>query len=168
MSSLFTAAEREVARLALDRVEGDNLAVLVGGLGLGYTAQTVLDDARVGSLLVVEALPDVIGWHERGLVPVSVSAASDPRCQLVHDDFFARVAGRDVDGQADERRYDAVIVDIDHSPRDVLHPSHAAFYQADGVLRLSRSCAGVGCSRFGRTTLLTMSTWPPCRRAFSG
>jgi spermidine synthase len=136
MSSLFTAAEREVARLALEEVAGEGLDVLVGGLGLGYTAQTVLDDPRVGSLLVVEALPDVIRWHERGLVPASVSASSDPRCQLRRDDFFAMVGGPEADGRAAARRYDAVIVDIDHSPRDLLHPSHAGFYQADGVGRL--------------------------------
>jgi spermidine synthase len=138
MSSLFTAAEREVARLALDEVAGEDLDVLVGGLGLGYTAQTVLDDSRVASMVVVEALSDVIGWHERGLVPVSVSADSDPRCRLRHDDFFAMVGRPDADTAKAPPRYDAVIVDIDHSPRDVLHPSHAGFYQPSGVARLRR------------------------------
>src|SRR6478735_5601107 len=67
MSSAFVVAE----------VEGDQLEVVVGGLGLGYTAQTVLDDPRVTSMIVVDALAPVIEWHEAGLVPVSVSAGSD-------------------------------------------------------------------------------------------
>jgi len=79
MSSRFTAAEVEVARIALDALPDRALDVVVGGLGLGYTAQTVLDDPRVRSLVVVDALDAVIGWHERGLVPVSVSSSSDPR-----------------------------------------------------------------------------------------
>ncbi|HEY1178087.1 MAG TPA: spermidine synthase, partial [Phytomonospora sp.] len=56
MSSLFTVAEVEVARLALAGVGGAGLDVAVGGLGLGYTAKTVLDDERVGSMIVIDAL----------------------------------------------------------------------------------------------------------------
>jgi spermidine synthase len=137
MSSRFTAAEVEVARLALDTLPDRELDVVVGGLGLGYTAQTVLDDSRLRSLVVVDALEAVIGWHERGLVPVSVSSAADPRCRLVLGDFFAMSAGDGWDDLAPARRFDAVVVDIDHSPRHLLHPSHAAFYTEAGVRRLA-------------------------------
>ena len=74
MSSLFTVAEIELARLALARLPGSGLDVVVGGLGLGFTAQAVLADERVRDLLVVEALEPVIRWHERGLVPVGPSS----------------------------------------------------------------------------------------------
>src|SRR6478735_9405743 len=111
MSSAFVAAEIEVARLALAELSGESLDVLVGGLGLGYTAQTVLDDERVRSLVVVDALAPVIEWHEAGLVPVSVSAKSDPRCRLVLGDFFAMARG-DAGFDPDEagRTYDAIVV----------------------------------------------------------
>ena len=46
MSSLFTVAEEELARRGLGVVDGDELDVLVGGLGLGYTAVTALHDDR--------------------------------------------------------------------------------------------------------------------------
>ncbi len=69
MSSLFTVAEVELAKLALAGLAGTDLDVAVGGLGLGNTALTVLEDSRVRSLIVVEALGAVIDWHERGLVP---------------------------------------------------------------------------------------------------
>ena len=48
MSSMFTVAEVEMARLALAEVPGTDLDVVVGGLGLGYTAQTVLDGPEGG------------------------------------------------------------------------------------------------------------------------
>ena len=51
MSSLFTVAEVEVARLALAALPAGRDArydVVVGGLGLGYTAQAVLDSPRCG------------------------------------------------------------------------------------------------------------------------
>jgi spermidine synthase len=137
MSSRFTVAEEAVARIALAALPGTDLDVAVGGLGLGYTAQTVLDDPRVRSLVVVDALAAVIGWHERGLVPVSVSSSSDPRCRLVHGDFFAMSAGAGFDPDEPDRLFDAVVVDIDHSPRHFLNPGNASFYAEPGVRRLA-------------------------------
>jgi spermidine synthase len=133
MSSLFTVAEEELARLGLAAVSGDDLAVVVGGLGLGYTARTALTDPRVGSLQVVEALPEVIGWHERELLPFAAGLATDPRCRLVRADFFGLVAT----GTGFGAPCDAVLLDVDHSPRQVLHPSHAGFYSAEGLRRMA-------------------------------
>jgi len=140
MSSLFTVAEEELARLGLAAAPDEPLDVLVGGLGLGYTAAAALDDDRVASLVVVEALPDVIGWHERHLLPVSERLTRDARCRLAEADFFATAgSGLPV---AEHTRFDVLLVDIDHSPRHVLHPSHQAFYSAAGLdamrSRLSR------------------------------
>ena len=137
MSSLFTVAEVELARLALDALDGDHLDVVVGGLGLGYTAAAVLDDARVRSLAVLEALPAVVEWHEQGLVPLGARLTGDPRCRLVHGDFFARAAGDEPLVPGGRDRVHAVVVDIDHSPRRVLHASHAGFYTATGLQRVA-------------------------------
>ena len=41
------------------------------------------------------------------------------------------------DPDAPGRRFDAVLVDIDHSPRNLLHPRHAALYQPEGLARLA-------------------------------
>ena len=126
MSSLFTVAERALADLGLAMLEGSaSLDVLVGGLGLGYTAVAALRDARVGSLVVVEALAAVIDWHRRDLLPCSAALVDDGRCSFAHGDFFAMAWPTGP--------YDAVLVDIDHTPRHVLHPSHAAFYSPKGL-----------------------------------
>lgn len=130
MSSLFTVAEVELARLGLGAVGGDRLTVLVGGLGLGYTAVTALEDPRVSSLVVVEALPAVVGWHEQTLLPTSARLTSDPRCRLVCADFFATLGSGSVEQFTDQ---DVILLDIDHSPRHVLHPSHAACYTTEGL-----------------------------------
>ncbi|MFC4017160.1 spermidine synthase [Micromonospora sp. GCM10011542] len=138
MSSLFPVAEIELARLGLAELTGDALDVVVGGLGLGYTARTALDDPRVRSLLVVEAIEDVIDWHRQGLLPFAAGLADDPRTRFALADFFAAVAG-DIgfDADAPARRFHAVLLDVDHSPRNVLHPSHAAFYTPAGLRRLA-------------------------------
>lgn len=143
MSSLFTEGEIELTRLGLaglpDTVARDaELDVVVGGLGLGYTARAALDDVRVRSLLVVDALGEVIDWHQRGLVPLGAGLAADPRCRLVQGDFFAMVGeGTGLDPQTPGRRFDAILLDVDHSPRHVLHPSHAGLYEPDGLRRLA-------------------------------
>jgi spermidine synthase len=139
MSSLFTVAEVELARLGLAATEGDDLDVAVGGLGLGYTAQAALEDDRVRTLTVVEALGEVVGWHRAGLLPEVAGLADDPRTQLVTGDFFALAAGDDgFDPTTPGRRFDAILLDVDHTPRHVLHPSHAPFYTAEGLGRLAR------------------------------
>jgi spermidine synthase len=56
---------------------------------------------------------------------------------LVQGDFFALAAGDGFDADAPGRQFDAVIVDIDHSPRELLNPSHAGFYQPVGIQRLA-------------------------------
>lgn len=139
MSSLFTASEIALARLGLAELEGADLDVVVGGLGLGYTAQAVLEDARVRSLMVVEALSELTEWHQRGLLPLGAHLTSDPRCRLVHGDFFEMSASsaRGFDPESPRRRFHAILVDIDHSPRHVLHPSHAGFYGPEGLRRLA-------------------------------
>jgi spermidine synthase len=134
MSSLFTAGEEALATLALARTPGERLEVLVGGLGLGCTAHAALVDARVAALTVVEYLPPVIDWHRRGLVPLGRALAGDPRCRFVAGDFFALMAGDGVDG----RRFDAVLLDIDHSPEALLSGAHAGFYTPAGLAGLAR------------------------------
>ena len=135
MSSLFTVAEEELARLGLAAVDAHRLDVAVGGLGLGWTARTALQDPRVRTLHVVDALPQVIEWHERELLPHAAELTADPRVTLALGDFFARVAAGEPLGA--EPRLHAILLDVDHSPRHVLHPSHAAFYTREGLSRLA-------------------------------
>ena len=138
MSSLITDGEEAVSTLGLAATSNDPLDVVVGGLGLGYTAQVALRDARVRSLRVVDALEPVIDWHRRRLVPLEPSLIDDDRCQLVNGDFFALAAG-DFDFGDGPTTFDAVLLDIDHSPRHLLDPKNAAFYEPAGTHRLARS-----------------------------
>ena len=137
MSSLFTVAEIELARLGLAEAKGDELDVVVGGLGLGCTARAALEDSRVRSMVVVDAMAEVIDWHERELLPDAAELVRDPRTRLLHDDFFALAAsGGGFDPDVPGRAFDAVLLDIDHTPRHHLHPDHAPFYSVEGLRRL--------------------------------
>ncbi|MBC7301625.1 MAG: spermidine synthase [Nocardia sp.] len=134
MSSLFTVAERELSRLGLARTPGERLDVLVGGLGLGYTAREALADPRIRTLTVIEYSDAVIDWHRRDLLPDTAGLAADERVELVCADFFAAAAGSvGFDPAHPGRVYDALLLDIDHSPRHVLHGPNAAFYTREGL-----------------------------------
>jgi spermidine synthase len=137
MSSLFHDAEEALAKLALDTLSGEGWDVVVGGLGLGYTALATLAFPQVRRLVVIETLQAVIEWHLQGLVPNGDQLTGDPRCAFHRGDFFALARGDGFDPDEPGRRFDAVLLDIDHSPDHPLHPSHTEFYTEDGLRRLN-------------------------------
>ena len=139
MSSLFTVAEVALANLGLAELSEPEVDVVVGGLGLGYTARTVLEHPKVRELLIVDTMREVIEWHQQGLLPLGEQLTSDPRCRFVHGDFFAMSASRfrGFDPENRGRRFHAILLDVDHSPRHVLHPHHKPFYQSNGLHQLT-------------------------------
>jgi len=139
MSSLFTEAEVQLARLGLAELKGGELDIVVGGLGLGYTAVAVLENPSVRSLAVIEVMAPVIDWHRRGLVPLGSRLVSDARCSLVHADFFelASSSSTGFDGLGTTKPVDAVLLDIDHSPSHWLNPENSTFYSQQGLEKLA-------------------------------
>lgn len=157
MSSLFTASEEALGRLGVRHAVGIHAGnarqgahsgagqrsgvvdVVVGGLGLGYTAAAVLESPTVRSLLIVEFLEPVIDWHRNGLLPVSRSLTTDKRCRFVPADFFRSALSEDgFDPESPGRRFHAVLADIDHTPESWLDPKNNAFYQVDGLRSVKR------------------------------
>ncbi len=141
MSSLFTEAEVQLATLALAELssfEGTALDVVVGGLGLGYTAVAALADASVGSLVVVEVMAPVIDWHRRGIVPNADALCSDPRTTLLHGDFFAMAAADEGFDPADpDKKSHAILLDIDHSPSHWLNPQNSSAYTVSALAKMA-------------------------------
>jgi spermidine synthase len=139
MSSLFHEVEVALSKLGLAALAAKDRDVVVGGLGLGYTAVAALEDPALRSLVVVEAIDAVIEWHQQGLVPLGPSLAGDPRCRFVQGDFFVLAADPELgfDPAHPGRKFHAVLLDIDHSPRNLLHASNAAFYQPAGLRQLA-------------------------------
>ena len=141
MSSLFVEAELQLAHLGLAAIAdrfSDKLNVVVGGLGLGYTAVAVLENPAVASLKVIDVMPAVINWHRRGLVPMAEKLTGDSRCELVLADFFALATAK-TQGFAEvnlDQKVHAVLLDIDHSPSFWLSPENSSFYTEQGLQSL--------------------------------
>lgn len=142
MSSLFTEGEKQLADLGLANLSGE-LDVLVGGLGLGYTAVAALENKNIRSLLVIDKFQEVIDWHLNELVPMGAILSSDIRCDLRAGDFFALArTGFGVHDQT--RKFDAVLLDIDHSPEHYLDAKNESFYSIEGLNALRRQLKNGG------------------------
>jgi len=141
MSSLFTEVEQALSRFGLAAAAasfpGAELDVVIGGLGLGYTARAALEHDTVGSLAIVDYLEPVIGWFEKELTPLAHGLNADRRCSYVHGDFFklALAQGKEASFERANplKKFHAILLDIDHSPAHLLHERHADFYAADGL-----------------------------------
>ena len=138
MSSANTASERALAERALAMHAGADLAVLVGGLGLGYTAHAVLASPCVARLEVVEYLAPVIGWLRTGRLPLSGVLTRDARLAVVQGDVYARLAG------APTEPWDLILIDVDHSPEEPLGRESESFYRESGLARARRHLAPSG------------------------
>lgn len=127
MSSCSTYSERALARRAIEMHGGESLHVLVGGLGLGYTAREVLRSTDVAALEVVEFLPQLIGWYESGLIPLGSELRADSRFLLRHGDVYELLCNPPA------RRYDLILVDVDHAPEERLGETNGAFYTEEAL-----------------------------------
>lgn len=135
MSSMFVEAEEALSTLGLAAVKGDNLSVVVGGLGLGYTAVTALKDERISELMVVDALDTVIGWHQDELVPLGKILNADSRNRYVLGSFFDLAIDPNLgfDPDVKGKQVDAILLDIDHSPTEFLDVANASFYTTENL-----------------------------------
>lgn len=138
MSSLYTASEEALARVGLEMHPGSALDVLVGGLGLGHTAHAALGSPRVGRVLAMELLPQVVAWLDADLLPLAPVLKDDARFDVETGDAYARLLG------PPEERWDLILVDIDHAPEDRLGGASDTFYTADGLRRVRRHLAPGG------------------------
>ena len=122
MSSLVTVSERELATRAIAMHGGTDLDVMIGGLGLGYTAKAALDSDRVARVEVVELVAGVIAWVERGVIPLGSELMNDPRFRATQDDVYDRLR------RAPTKKHDLLLIDVDHSPDARLGESSDTFY----------------------------------------
>jgi spermidine synthase len=124
MSSRTHASEEALATLALARAPAAK-AVLVGGLGLGFTVRAALDllpeRARV---TVAELVPAVVAWNRGPLAPLAGGPLEDPR---------VTVAEADVATVATGARWDAILLDVDNGPSPLAHAMNARLYGEAGL-----------------------------------
>lgn len=133
MDTVETTSEIALATGALALVdEADE--VLVGGLGMGFTAAALLADARVGRVDVVELEEALVGWMRDGTVPHGPALLADDRLRIIEGDL-AEVVGAE--------EYDLVLLDVDNGPGNLVHEQNARIYEEPFLRRLKTVTRGV-------------------------
>ena len=140
MSSLFPEAEIQLSRLGLEAIRNnghdDELDIVVGGLGLGYTANAALEDEKVHTLSVIDIMPAVIEWHQKHLVPLGETLSTDTRCTLQLGDFFELATNSEPGFPPLNKSVHGVFLDIDHSPSNWLDQGNSSFYTEDSLAKM--------------------------------
>jgi spermidine synthase len=138
MSSRLHDSEEALAEHALERCD-DPGAVLVGGLGLGFTLRAVLDrvapDARV---TVAELVPQLVVWNRTYLAELNDRPLDDARCEVVVGDVCDLI-------KRSSRTFDVILLDVDNGPRAVARASNGWLYTPAGLaaIRSSMNAAAV-------------------------
>ena len=122
MDTLETGTERALATAALEVVE-DPRAVVVAGLGLGFTMHEVLADSRVEKCAVVEIEQALVDWMRDGTIPHGPALLADDRVHLVVADIAVAMV------EAKPESYDLILLDVDNGPGYLVHDTNQALYQ---------------------------------------
>lgn len=131
-------SEREMVRAGLAALPAgrSQARVLIGGLGVGFSAREALDHPRVTLVEVVELEPHVIAWHDGELGEVAEYVHRDPRCRVIEADLVEWL--EDAASAVSPTRYDVICLDTDNGPEWTVTEGNSRLYEASGLERLTR------------------------------
>ncbi len=126
MTSRAHASEEALAARALERTARRD-AVLLGGLGMGFTLRAALERMPPdGRAVVVELSSALVEWNRGPLGDAAGRPLDDPRVRVVVDDAGRRIAEA-------RRAYDAILLDLDNGPEALVRGANGALYGNRGV-----------------------------------
>ncbi len=128
MSSRQHHSEERLAELACDGLrDRDHAAVLIGGLGLGFTLRETLKSVGSDATVVVaELVPAVIAWNRNPAYRLAADVIDDQRVEIV---------ARDVADVLTESRgrFDAIMLDVDNGASGLTKAGNDALYMESGL-----------------------------------
>ena len=146
MSTALTFSEQQLADLgcqALREGKGSRPAhpnILIGGLGLGFTLKRTLE--LVGSpatVDVAELMPPLIEWNRTFLVEHNGPLLEDQRTKIIQGDLY------DIVREKKPGSYDALLLDIDNTPDDLITSGNSRLYTPDFLQALKKVITRNGC-----------------------
>ena len=131
MSTRMVASEEALAELAYARLSTESSPqVLIGGLGMGFTAAATLRCSPPdGRVLVLELVPAVVRWNRDVLGAAAGHPLADPRLEVREGDVVDEV-------RQSKASWDAILLDVDNGPAGLSTPSNNWLYKAAGLRAL--------------------------------
>ncbi len=101
--------------------------VLIGGLGMGFTARAALDACGPAAQIdIAELIPAVVDWNREILGDLAGRPLEDARVTLEIEPVQKLIrAGAD--------RYDAILLDVDNGPDFLAHEQNSQLYSTRGI-----------------------------------
>jgi spermidine synthase len=140
MHSRQHESELELARLGCAHLaEEPEPAVLIGGLGLGYTLRQCLDMLNPKAVVTLcELMPAVIEWNREYLGVLAGYPLSDKRVRVKQVDVVKHLA-------RNEGAFDAILLDVDNGPSAMTDAANSRLYGRRGIQTCSRALKPRGC-----------------------
>jgi spermidine synthase len=134
MNSTSHGSEKKLARHGCAGLRDRPRArVLVGGLGMGFTARAALDELGADAQVdVAELVGAVVEWNRDLLGHLAGAPLLDPRLRVIEADVA------DTMGRA-RARYDAILLDVDNGPEALSSYRNRRIYSEDGLARARRA-----------------------------
>ncbi len=128
MNSRGHGSEDALGTLAAERIRGRSRArVLVGGLGMGFTAAALLKDlGSCGEVVVAELVPEVVVWNHGPLGAVAEHPLADPRLTVREADVAQVI-------RTERGAWDAILLDVDNGPAGMTTDANDWLYSLDGL-----------------------------------
>jgi spermidine synthase len=136
MTSAAHRSETALAQLACAPIKDRPRAqVMIGGLGMGYTLRTALDELPRGAhVTVVDLNRVVVDWCKGPLAGLTGDAIADRRVRVVIGDVARVIA------QAAPGSYDAIVLDLYEGPHQAVNRPSDPLY---GRAALEKSAAAL-------------------------
>ena len=128
MNSRSHGSEDALAELACARiVDRPRPRVLIGGLGMGYTAATALHRLGAdGRVVVAELVPAVVEWNRGPLADLAGRPLENDRVTVRQLDVAEIL-------KAERQAYDAILLDVDNGPDGLTRKGNDWLYSPAGL-----------------------------------
>lgn len=134
MSSRVHGSEEALADMACEIIVGRPCPrILIGGLGMGYTAAAALRRLGADSQVVIaEIMPAVVAWNRGPLAELAGHPLADPRI-VIREIDVARIM------QDEKQAYDAILLDVDNGPKGLTRRDNNWLYTPAGLKAASEA-----------------------------
>ncbi|MEY3203802.1 MAG: hypothetical protein RLZZ21_133 [Planctomycetota bacterium] len=128
MSARQHHSEERLAELACAGLrDRRRAAVLIGGLGLGFTLrETLRHVAADATVVVAELVPGVVAWNRNPAYGLAADVIDDPRVEIVEGDVAEVLA-------ESRGRFDCIMLDVDNGASGLTAAANDALYVATGL-----------------------------------